>query len=132
MDKKEKTAAEKTNTKMVQMNRNMFNFIKSVTGVNVQMPASNVPDPNAPESYIPEYEIQGTSTTNQEFKFKVIIDRNDPELSRYMVINDNIKFKVSVNSELRFVLENYQVPETISIPEPEAVIESETKSTRRK
>lgn len=129
MEKKEKTESQKLNIKIVQMNRNMFTFIKQIDRVNVQMPVLNTPDPNDPTNFIPENEIVGTSVTNQEFKFKLIIDKSTPDLNRYLIINDQIKFQVSTNSDLKFVLTNYQVPETIT---PETItIEPETNQKKK-
>ena len=129
METKEKTAEQKMDTKLVQMNKNMFNFIKQIDRVNVQMPATNLPDPNAPDKYIPRYIITGTSTTNQEFNFKLIIDQSTPDLNRFLIINDQIKFQVSTNSDLKFVLTNYQVPE---ITNQETIItEPETKQNKK-
>lgn len=110
MEKKEKTAEQKAITKMAQMNKNMFNFIKMIAGVEVQMPTLNQPDPKNPDSFIPEYEIIGKATTNKEFEFKINIDPVD-DFQVYFTINNEIKFKLHNNSQLRFVIENYQVAE---------------------
>lgn len=124
MDKKEKSPEQKLSQKKVEMNKNMFNFIKQLTNVSVQMPALNVPDPNAPDKYIPDYQLSGTATTSKEFNFKISIDNlvNDNNKHQvYILIDDQIKFKLNTNSELRFILENFQPSETILIQEPETI-----------
>ena len=129
MEKKEKSESQKLDIKIGQMNRNMFSFIKQIDRVNVQMPVLNQPDPNDPTGFIPQNEIVGTSVTNQEFKFKLIIDKSTPDLNRFLIINDQIKFQVSTNSDLKFVLTNYQVPE---ITNQETIItEPETKQNKK-
>jgi hypothetical protein len=108
MEKKEKSATEKSLLKQKQMNQNMFKFIQTVPNVQVLMPAVNLPDPQHPDQYIPQYEINGKSTTNQEFDFKITIDELD-DYSVHFIINETVDFKLHNNSQLRFVLENYQV-----------------------
>jgi hypothetical protein len=108
MEKKEKSAEDKSFLKMKQMNNNMFNFIKTIGNVQVQMPVLNTPDPTNPDKFIPEYEINGTSTTNKEFEFKIQIDPlNDFQVKIYL--GNETQLILHNNSQLRFVLENYQV-----------------------
>lgn len=135
MEKKERTPEQKLSQKKVEMNKNMFNFIKGLTNVQPQMPATNVPDPNAPDKYIPDYKLIGKAITNKEFSFEITIDNFLNENNKhqvYFIINQEIKFKVNSNSELRFILENYEVPETITLPEPETITPAEeTKQSKK-
>ena len=112
MEKKEKSADEKILQKKNQMNKNMFNFIKTIPGVTPEMELKNQIDPKNPDKFIPDYDIIGTSTTNKEFKFKITIQPED-EYQVFISLNDDIKFKLSNNSQLRFVLESYQVTEKV-------------------
>jgi hypothetical protein len=112
MEKKEKSEVERILLKKNQMNKNMFNFIKTIPGVTPEMELKNQLDPKNPEKFIPDYDINGTSTTNKEFKFKIII-LPEEDFQVIFIINDDIKFKLSNNSQLRFVLESYLVTEKI-------------------
>lgn len=114
MEKKEKSIEEKILLKKNQMNKNMFNFIKTIPNVTPEMELKNTLDPKNPEKFIPDYDINGISTTNKEFKFKIII-LPEEDYQVIITINDDIKFKLSNNSQLRFVLESYLVTENVKV-----------------
>ncbi len=119
MEKKEKSSEEKSLIKRGQMNKNMFNFIKTIPGIDVEMGLLNQIDPKNPDKFIPEYEITGKTPT---FNFKISISEVDDYQVSIKLGND-VNFNLHNNSQLRFVLENY-LPQ----PQIEPVIESTPES----
>ena len=103
MEKKEKSPVEKSLIKKSQMNKNMFSFIKTLTGIETEMGLLNQIDPKNPDKFIPEYEITGKTTT---FSFKIIIAEEENHQVK-IILDNEIKFNLNNNSQLRFVLENY-------------------------
>lgn len=107
MEKKEKSPVEKSLIKRGQMNKNMFSFIKTIPGIETEMKLLNEIDPKNPEKFIPEYEITGKTPT---FSFRIIIVEEE-EFQVKIILENEIKFNLNNNSQLRFVLENFQPQE---------------------
>jgi hypothetical protein len=103
MEKKEKSAEDKSLLKMKQMNNNMFSFIKSIPGMIPEMDLKNQLDPKNPDKFIPQYDIVGQTPS---FKFKIIINPEE-DFQVKIILENDITFNLDNNSQLRFVLENY-------------------------
>jgi hypothetical protein len=101
----------KIKRKLGNMNKNMFNYLKE-QGIKSTLTVTNKEELDSDNSseFVPVYELIGTGKTNKSFKFKVLIDP-EKEFEVIIVLNDLTKFKLENNSQLKFAVNNYLVPD---------------------